>query len=395
MPSFLFLSCCFCSLAAWLLLATPAPSSGAPGAEKEAAAEEETALRVLVLLPKDDAYLFSLARVRPAIEYAVRSLEANGSLLPVGYKFRIFYSDSDCGNRALFSLVDMIALKREWPDLLLGPVCDYAAAPVARLASHWNLPMISAGALAAGFSPKTGEYSHLTRVSPGYAKMGEMFLALFRHHKWNRVLLVYHDDKEQRSCFFAAEGVHLVFREAGLHVDDFAFEESGKYADDAVRAIQGGERAVFAELVANIYSEVTRTEFSRSDLFPVVIMCASSDAIRNIMLAVHRQGMTSGDHAFFNIELFNSSSYGNGSWRRGDKYDLEAKQAYSSLRTVTLLRTLKPEFEKFSMEVKSSVQKQGIYHDDYGYQIYLGHVSPDTSSNFSVVTEEPVPEHKS
>ncbi|ETE68567.1 Atrial natriuretic peptide receptor 3, partial [Ophiophagus hannah] len=115
--------------------------------------------------------------------------------------------------------------------------------------------------------------------------MGEMFLALFRHHKWSRVLLVYHDDKEQRSCFFAAEGVHLVFREAGLHVDDFAFEESGKYADDAVRAIQGGER--------------------------VVIMCASSDAIRNIMLAVHRQGMTSGDHAFFNIELFNSSSYGN------------------------------------------------------------------------------------
>lgn len=44
---------------------------------------------------------------------------------------------------------------------------------------------------------------------------------------------------------------------------------------------------------------------------PVVIMCASSDAIRNIMLAAHRQGMTSGDHAFFNIELFNSSSYGN------------------------------------------------------------------------------------
>ncbi|XP_026571348.1 atrial natriuretic peptide receptor 3 isoform X1 [Pseudonaja textilis] len=342
MPSsFPFLSCCFCSLAAWLLLAAPAPGSGAPGAEKEAAAvaEEETALRVLVLLPKDDAYLFSLARVRPAIEYAVRSLEANGSLLPAGYKFRLFYSDSDCGNRALFSLVDMITLKREWPDLLLGPVCDYAAAPIARLASHWNLPMISAGALAAGFSPKTGEYSHLTRVSPGYAKMGEMFLALFRHHKWSRVLLVYHEDKEQRSCFFAAEGVHLVFREAGLHPDDFAFEESGKYAEDVVRAIQGGER--------------------------VVIMCASSDAIRNIMLAAHRQGMTSGDHAFFNIELFNSSSYGNGSWRRGDKYDLEAKQAYSSLQTVTLLRTVKPEFEKFSMEVKSSVQKQGIYHDDY------------------------------
>nr|XP_020662767.1 atrial natriuretic peptide receptor 3 isoform X1 [Pogona vitticeps] len=344
MPSGLTGRLVACSLLmAWLLfLVSSNSSSSRPGAEEEEAAEgadEEKALRVLVLLPKDNAYLFSLARVRPAIEYAVRSLEANGTLLPAGYKFRLFYNDSDCGNGAFFSLVDMVALRRQWPDLLLGPVCDYAAAPVARLASHWNVPMISAGALAAGFSAKTGEYSHLTRVSPGYAKMGEMFLALFRHHQWNRVLLVYHEDKEQRSCFFAAEGVHVVFREAGFHMDDFAFDESAKYAEDVVRAIQASER--------------------------VVIMCASSDAIRNIMLAAHRQGMTSGDYAFFNIELFNSSSYGNGSWKRGDKYDLEAKQAYSSLQTVTLLRTVKPEFEKFAMEVKSSVQKQGIHHDDY------------------------------
>ncbi|XP_061471862.1 atrial natriuretic peptide receptor 3 isoform X2 [Rhineura floridana] len=342
MPSFLFLSFFACSLLAWLLLAGGSNSSSSrrrPGVEQQEEAREDQALRVLVLLPKDNAYPFSLARVRPAIEYAVRSLEANATLLPAGHTFRLFYHDSDCGNGALFSLVDMVALSGQWPDLLLGPVCEYAAAPVARLASHWNLPMISAGALAAGFSTKTGEYSHLTRVAPGYAKMGEMFLALFRHHKWNRVMLVYHEDKEQRSCFFAAEGVHVVFREAGLHMDDFAFDESGKYTDDVVRAIQGGER--------------------------VVIMCASSDAIRSIMLAVHRQGMTNGDYAFFNIELFNSSSYGNGSWKRGDKYDLEAKQAYSSLHTVTLLRTVKPEFEKFAMEVKSSVQKQGISDDDY------------------------------
>ncbi|XP_042303779.1 atrial natriuretic peptide receptor 3 [Sceloporus undulatus] len=354
-------SCCCCC---WRLgCSCPAPprpavrggAAGAEAAVEEEAAEEEEekVLRVLVLLPQDDGYLFSLGRVRPAIEYAVRSLEANGSLLPPGYRFRLFYEDSGCGNRALFSLVDLVALRREWPDLLLGPVCDYAAAPVARLASHWGLPMISAGALAAGFGAQAssssggGEYSHLTRVSPGYGKLGEALLALFRHLRWGRALLAYHEDKEQRSCFFAAEGVHLAFRDAGLHTDDFAFqeeeeeEESGpKYAEDVARALQAsGER--------------------------VVILCASSDAVRNIMLAAHRQGMTNGDYAFFNIELFNSSSYGNGSWKRGDKYDLEAKQAYSSLQTITLLRTVKPEFEKFALEVKTSVQKQGISHDDY------------------------------
>ncbi|KAF7244018.1 Atrial natriuretic peptide receptor 3 [Varanus komodoensis] len=375
MPSFLFLNFFSCSLMAWLLLASTSSSSSSSSSEEMVAAGgEEKTLRVLVLLPKDNAYLFSLARVKPAIEYAVRTLEANGTLLPAGYKFRLFYNDSECGNGALFSLVDMIAVRRQWPDLLLGPVCDYAAAPVARLASHWNLPMISAGALAAGFSTKTGEYSHLTRVSPGYAKMGEMFLELFRHHKWTRVMLVYHEDKEQRSCYFAAEGVHVVFRDAGFHTDDFAFDESGKYTDDVTRAIQGGERVALTCFPSWMQFEESLSVFFHLFLL-VVIMCASSDAIRNIMLAAHRQGMTNGDYAFFNIELFNSSSYGNGSWKRGDKYDLEAKQAYSSLQTVTLLRTVKPEFEKFAMEVKSSVQKQGINHDDY----HLDKINPDCS----------------
>lgn len=67
----------------------------------------------------------------------------------------------------------------------------------------------------------------------------------------------------------------------------------------------------------------------------------------------------------FEISFFFFFHLGNGSWRRGDKHDLEAKKAYSYLQTITLLRTVKPEFEKFSLEVKSSVQKQGLHEDDY------------------------------
>lgn len=55
---------------------------------------------------------------------------------------------------------------------------------------------------------------------------------------------------------------------------------------------------------------------------------------------------------------------GNGSWKRGDKYDTEAKQAYAALKTVTLLRSVKPEFERFSMEVNRSLQKQGVSGED-------------------------------
>ncbi|CDQ97273.1 unnamed protein product [Oncorhynchus mykiss] len=93
-------------------------------------------------------------------------------------------------------------------------------------------------------------------------------------------------------------------------------------------------------------------------------MCAGADVVRDIMLAVHRRRLTNGSYIFFNIELFNSSSYGNGSWKRGDRYDSEARQAYSALNTVTLLRTVKPEFDNFSLEVKRSIQKAGLPNCD-------------------------------
>lgn len=299
---------------------------------------DDKKVTLLVILPKDDKYMFSINRVRPAIDYALRSVQNNASLLP-GFTFNVTYRDSDCGNQALFSLVDA-AVKRQRPDAVLGPVCEYAAAPVARLASHWSLPMISAGALATGFMHKADEFSYLTRVAPAYSKMGEMVHAMFRYHKWSRALLVYSDDNVERNCYFTVEGVHAALKDEGYHLAVHSFDEA-KHVDveDIVHSIQNKER--------------------------VVIMCASSDTVRNIMLAAHRQGLTKGDYVFINIELFNSSSYGDGSWRRGDKHDVEAKQAYSSLQTVTLLRTVKPEFEKFSMEVKSSVQKLGLTEVDY------------------------------
>ncbi|RMC16583.1 hypothetical protein DUI87_06520 [Hirundo rustica rustica] len=326
MPPWLLGSLC-CVLAARAAL-----GGGPAGAEEEE--EEDKLIRVLVLLPQDDAYLFSLGRVRPAIEYAVRSLRESGAGLPAGYAFQLTYEDSACGNRALFSLVDMVALQRRRPDLLLGP--------------------------------------------------------------WNRATLLYSDSNPERSCYFAMEGVHVVFQEEAFHMAVHSFDETSRHLDidDVVRALQTGER--------------------------VVIMCASGDTVRNIMLAAHRQGMTNGTML---SSILNSSTVrhmsemtvhqkltfeqvviacekqtqekcgeippkilvccalGNGSWRRGDKHDLEAKKAYSYLQTVTLLRTVKPEFEKFSLEVKSSAQKQGLNEDDNGE---MGIPAPNNKVNMFV-----------
>ncbi|XP_065122958.2 atrial natriuretic peptide receptor 3 isoform X1 [Paramisgurnus dabryanus] len=285
---------------------------------------------VLVLLPSNNTYMFSYQRVSPAIEYARKSLD-RGELV-AGLKFTVHYKNSSCGMDALYALVDM--QRDERPDLVLGPVCEYSAAPVVRVASHWNIPVISAGALATGFAAKNSEFSHLTRIAPTYLKMAETFQAMFGHFGWRSALLIYDDDKDERNCYFTMEGVYNVLIDH--HITDHAVlnpHEERVDADDIMKSVYGSE---------------------------VIIMCAKADTIRDLMLAAHRRKLTSDSHIFFNIELFNSSSYGDGSWRRGDKHDNEAKAAYSFLNTVTLLRSTKSEFKKFSVEMKRSLQQSNI-----------------------------------
>lgn len=293
-------------------------------------------IEVVAFLPQNTTYLFSRARVAPAILYAQRRLAAAEAEAAAaggrfsGFHFNVHYEDSDCVNVAMFSLVERSCGHK--PDLILGPVCEYEAASVVRLASHWDIPVISPGALAAAFSDKSGEYSRLTRVAPSYVKMAETFAAMFEHFSWTSALLVFEDDKEERNCYFTLEGVYHLM--ADYHVK--------------THAIHRGSRLDMEDVIKDVHD----TE--------VVIMCMGADEIREIMLAAHRRHLTNGNHMFFNIDLFNASSYGDGSWKRGDEYDNEAKQAYASLNTVTLLRTVKPEYENFSMEMKKSIRKAGL-----------------------------------
>lgn len=39
-------------------------------------------------------------------------------------------------------------------------------------------------------------------------------------------------------------------------------------------------------------------------------MCMGAEKIRELMLAAHKRQLTSGNYMFFNVDLFNASSYG-------------------------------------------------------------------------------------
>lgn len=210
-------------------------------------------ITVMVMLPLNNTYLFSYPRVSPAIEYARKTLE---SVEPfAGLKFNVRYENSACGVDALYALVDTQGDER--PNLVLGPVCEYAAAQVTRVASHWNIPVISAGALATGFRLKnseTSEYSHLTRIAPTYLKMAETFQAIFKKFAWRTAYLIYDDDKDERNCYFTMEGVYMALSDYHI-VTDFAVlnsQEERVDADGIITSVYGSEGNVTRSLVRHL-----------------------------------------------------------------------------------------------------------------------------------------------
>lgn len=174
-----------------------------------------SALHVSVILPNDDKWMFSIHRVAPAIALAMEKV-ANMSLHPAIKNFpytKPGYADSKCHiSEALNQAFNFYMVGKM--SVLFGPCCDYAAAPVARQIGYWNLPVITAGAMARDFA-RRGSYPLLTRVGPNFNSLSRAILDILAHFHWNKVKLIYepdgHKDVIEKFCHLAADGLHQDF----------------------------------------------------------------------------------------------------------------------------------------------------------------------------------------
>ncbi|KAG8224595.1 hypothetical protein J437_LFUL009437 [Ladona fulva] len=115
------------------------------------------------------------------------------------------------------------------PDLFLGPVCEYALAPVARYASAWRLPVVTAGGRADAFRHKAPSYSTLTRIAGPYSGVGNaMRVILAERFGWKRAALLYHNNAREAvssstaapgnsRCHFALGAVYEAMGRVGPH----------------------------------------------------------------------------------------------------------------------------------------------------------------------------------
>ncbi|XP_046544533.1 atrial natriuretic peptide receptor 1-like isoform X1 [Haliotis rubra] len=290
-------------------------------------------VKIGVILPFTGRFPWMIPKTRPAIEYAVETVQKDANLLK-SHNISIVFKDSNCSEtNGPLAAIDMYVEKSA--HVFFGPSCDYSVAPIARFTFKWGIPVISAGALVSAFQDKS-KYKLLTRMMGSYAKAGEFFLDLCTTFGWKNVGLLYHNFKNdpnmgKSNCFFTMEAIFLAW----------------KY-------VHGGEpwHKDFDQTNPVNYRDIL---VDASNNARIVVLCASPQAVREIMIKAHELNFDNGEYVFFNIDLFSSKNDSERPWyKEGDDEERnnKARIAYEALMTVTLRKPTSPEYKIFSTEVK-------------------------------------------
>uniref|UniRef100_A0A8C8FMN1 Guanylate cyclase n=1 Tax=Oncorhynchus tshawytscha TaxID=74940 RepID=A0A8C8FMN1_ONCTS len=250
-------------------------------------------------------YPWAWPRVGPALIRALERVNDEPTLLP-GHRLRIVYDSSESKDGVCSdSVAPLVAVDLKFsydPWAFIGPGCDYASSPVGRFTTHWDVPMVTAGAAAIGFNM----YTSITNTGPTHKKLGEFGVRLHRHFGWHRhAMLMFSDNKDDdRPYYFTAEGLYTQLQLDNITTADKVFnEQTGPVQYD--------------DLISDI-SQSAR----------VVYMCCSWDTFRRLMVQFWREGLPPEDYAFFFIDLFGHSLRKQPArpWYRGDSDDHAAKK---------------------------------------------------------------------
>ncbi|XP_076630682.1 atrial natriuretic peptide receptor 1 isoform X1 [Colletes latitarsis] len=228
-----------------------------------------------------------------------------------------------------------------YSDAFLGPVCEYVIAPVARYAGVWGIPVLTAGGQAEAFRYKGEHYPTLTRMMGSHRLVGDALRHMLRRFGWKVAGLLYHNhamasSRGNSECHFTLGAIFTALNQTPVHR---SFNQETTAAAD------------YRDLLAFV-SKSAR----------IVVMCANSTTIREILLAAEELGMVdSGEYVFFSIELSSSGNNSKDPWRLDtdtDERNEKARKAYQALLTVTARTPDNFEYLNFSQEVKSLAQSK-------------------------------------
>ncbi|XP_026875547.1 atrial natriuretic peptide receptor 1 isoform X1 [Electrophorus electricus] len=294
-------------------------------------------ITLAVILPLHNTeYPWAWPRVGPALHRALEKVNSDPTLLPGHHMQLVFSSSENKEGLCSDSVAPLVAVDLKFahdPWAFIGPGCDYASSPVARFTTHWEVPMVTAGARALGFNM----YSSITNTGPTHKKLGEFVARMHHSFGWHRyAMLMFHDKKnDDRPCYFAVEGPYTEMRAYNITAVDMVFNEDA-------------EPVPYADLVHDIRQQAR-----------VVYVCCKWETFRKLMVQFWKQRLPPEEYVFFFIDLFGESlrSHPAKPWARGDADDHAAKEAFKSVKILTYREPQNPEYKEFVSKLKTDAKK--------------------------------------
>ncbi|XP_044004854.1 atrial natriuretic peptide receptor 1-like isoform X4 [Aphidius gifuensis] len=303
-------------------------------------------LRAAVLLPNDTRFDISLQHVLPVLELALTKVRAQ-KLLPNWLEIKFLPKDDHCD--ATYAQIAAIDSYADCVHLFLGPACEYCVANVGRVVKFLGAPLITTGGFTYDFTEKktecSDEYFMTTRIgSLSFRDISSFFLSIMDKYQWKKVHLIYAPNGQPN--FAGRHTCQLMMKSMAQAIKNHENISFGNFDVEA--------------LTLEEYPESLRTNIG--NYYGVVVMCANSTTIREILLAAEELGMVdSGEYVFFSIELSSSDNNSKEPWRMEndtDERNEKAKKAYQALLTVTARTPDNDEYLNFSREVKSLAQSR-------------------------------------
>ena len=353
---------------------------------------------VLLILPEresnNDKFGLTVSKVRPVIDIAIEDVIKHGTM-PPGW-INITYHDSRYWEDILLAervsatgVVQAYCEKRL--DAILGFADAYSLATVSKISAGFGdgVPVLTTTGLTTLIGYKKS-YPYVTRMRGSYTQISEAAYEFVATHdqddsiphrginlNYRNVVFMYHDKRRalnkppsgsrrgeseespSSSCYFSLHAIKSYFQEHNQAV----FMEAWKSQTPNV---------AFDEELAHTKAEVAEWVQMASMHGNVIILCASPDTVREIMLAAYELGMaTSGEYVFINIDV-STGSHAEKPWLRQNdtsssaEENEKAKRAYRALKTISLRRSDLDEYKNFEARVKERAEKKYNYSKKTG-----------------------------
>ncbi|XP_068180916.1 atrial natriuretic peptide receptor 1-like isoform X2 [Antennarius striatus] len=299
-------------------------------------------ITLAVILPQTNtAYPWAWPRVGPALHRAVQRVNADPALLPDHRLTYAFKSSEDRGGVCSESVAPLMAVDLKLafdPWAFIGPGCSYTASPVGLFTTHWDVPMVTAGAPAVAFHG--GVYPSVTNTGPTHRKLGRFALQLCERFGWRRhVMLMFSDNKlDDRPCYFAMEGLYTELSAANISLEDRVFQEATPTLN-------------YAHILSDVQNDAR-----------VMFVCCSPDVFRKLMVEFRRADLPHEQYVFLYLDVFATSlQEPRPPWARGDQHDALAREAFQSVKILTYREPQNPEYPEFVSRLKRDAQVKFNY----------------------------------